>query len=196
MVSGASIGLGARLTAHSAASGGYQLECRDTGSGTEAALIKGLATNLATSATYTSATVTGARLTVTGSTLKGYLRISGVWTEVVSATDSTYTAAGYPGFWVLGAHPIESVLWGPDSSAADVTPEFSSDQDDGVWVELTERGEQGGAAGWAGSDGSKYQWALVAKRRERLRLRLTVTGVTARFVLRSIELMLRPSGKQ
>ena len=77
-----------------------------------------------------------------------------------------------------------------------VTLAFSSDQDGGTFTDLTERGELGGAAGWATSDGSTYQWALVGKRRERIRFRVRVTGVCSRFVLRSIELLTRPQGKQ
>lgn len=81
----------------------------------------------------------------------------------------------------------------PDPSVAVA---YSSDQDAGVFTTLTERGEQGGGTGWGVSDGSKYQWALVGKRRERIRFRLTVTGACASFVLRSLELLLRPTGKQ
>jgi hypothetical protein len=86
-----------------------------------------------------------------------------------------------------------SFSWG---GPATVTPAYSSDQDAGVWASLTERGEQAGGDGWTDSDGSKFQWALVGKRRERLRFRLTVAGATASFVLRSIEMLMRPSGKQ
>jgi hypothetical protein len=82
------------------------------------------------------------------------------------------------------------------TAAPTVAIAYSSDQDGGTFTTLTERGEQGGAAGWGVSDGSKYQWALVGKRRERIRFRVTVTGACASFVLRSIELLLRPTGKQ
>lgn len=73
---------------------------------------------------------------------------------------------------------------------------YSSDQDAGAFTTLTEKGEQGGGTGWATSDGSRYQWALVGKRRERIRFRVTVSGACASFVLRTIELLLRPTGKQ
>lgn len=81
-------------------------------------------------------------------------------------------------------------------SGTEIAVDFSSDQDDGVFTELTDRGEQGGAAGWGPSDGSKYQWADVQKRRERIRFRVRVTGACASFVLRSIEMLTKPSGKQ
>jgi hypothetical protein len=80
--------------------------------------------------------------------------------------------------------------------AATVTPAFSSDQDAGVFTELTGLGEQDGGDGWAESDGSKYQWAIVGKKRERIRFRLTIAGACTSFVMRSIELLTRPSGKQ
>lgn len=73
---------------------------------------------------------------------------------------------------------------------------FTSDADAGTFTTLTDRGEQGGAAGWGVSDGSAYQWATVGKKRERGRLRITVSGACARFVLRSVELLIRQSGKQ
>jgi hypothetical protein len=82
------------------------------------------------------------------------------------------------------------------TAAPTVAIAYSSDQDGGTFTTLTERGEQGGAAGWGVSVGDKYQWALVGKRRERIRFRVTVTGACASFVLRSIELLLRPTGKQ
>lgn len=132
MLSGMSFGAGLRLTAHSNAADGYMLEVRDTGSGTEAVLYKGSAfSSLAGPSTpVTSSTVDAFRMTVTGSTtttVKGYLRISGVWTEVISFADSSspYTAAGYPGFWVqdptavgLG---ITEVSWGAASAGTDAT---------------------------------------------------------------------------
>jgi hypothetical protein len=80
--------------------------------------------------------------------------------------------------------------------AATVTPAFSSDQDAGVFEELVSRGEQGGADGWEESDGSSYQWAFVGRKRERIRFRLTIAGACTSFVLRSLELLTRASGKQ
>jgi hypothetical protein len=72
---------------------------------------------------------------------------------------------------------------------------WTSDQDAGTFTTLTEKGEQGGGTGWTTSDGSKYQWALIGRRRERIRLRITVTGAGA-FLLRTLELLLKPTGKQ
>lgn len=87
-----------------------------------------------------------------------------------------------------------------DGSGATTAPTvalaYSSDQDGGIFTTLTEKGEQGGAAGGLVSAGDKYNWWLVGKRRERLRFRITVSGACASFVLRSIELLLRPTGKQ
>lgn len=82
------------------------------------------------------------------------------------------------------------------TAAPTVTLAFTSDQDGGTFATLTEKGLQGGGTGGAVSDGSKYGWWLVAKKRERLRFRVTVTGASASFVLRSIELLMRASGKQ
>lgn len=82
------------------------------------------------------------------------------------------------------------------TAAPTVAVAFSSDADAGSFSTLTTRGEQNGAAGWGVSDGSKYQWAKVGKRRERIRFRITQTGACASFVLRSLELLIRPQGKQ
>jgi hypothetical protein len=101
------------------------------------------------------------------------------------------TGANQPGFAAKVRARYEL-----DSDTATIAVAFSSDQDDGVFTDLTERGEQDGGSGWAASDGSKYQWAIVGKRRERIRFRFRLTGASSRFVLRSIELLTRPSGKQ
>lgn len=77
-----------------------------------------------------------------------------------------------------------------------VTAFFTSDQDAGSFSALTDKGEQNGGAGWSASDGSLYQWATVGKRRERGRFRLSVGDTVDRFVLRSIEVLSSPSGKQ
>lgn len=82
------------------------------------------------------------------------------------------------------------------TAAPTVALAFSSDQDAGTFTTLTDKGLQGGGTAGAVSAGDKYSWWLVAKKRERLRLRITVTGACASFVLRSVELLLRASGKQ
>lgn len=82
------------------------------------------------------------------------------------------------------------------TTAPTVALAFSSDQDAGVFTSLTENGLQGGGTGGATSDGSKYSFWKVRKKRERLRLRITVAGASASFILRSIELLTRQSGKQ
>lgn len=69
-------------------------------------------------------TVTGLRIVAVGTSIKGYLKVSGAWTEVASATSSTITAAGYPGFGTQlasgGANPIgvEDVTWGLAGAAS------------------------------------------------------------------------------
>lgn len=82
------------------------------------------------------------------------------------------------------------------TAAAAATVEYSSDADGGTFTALTEKGEQNGGSGWATSTGALYWWALVGKRRERIRFRLVFSGGTASTILRSIELLLRPTGKQ
>lgn len=112
-------------------------------------------------------------------------------------TTRDYPSGQQPGFFKNARVRYELVDDGSGVTAAPtVAVAFTSDQDVGSFATLTDRGQQGGGVGWGVSDGSKYMWALVAKRRERLRLRITVAGASASFVLRSIELMLRPSGKQ
>jgi hypothetical protein len=176
-------------------------EIADGATGARGRLYKAAAfTTVATSASDAWTGVEGIKITATGSTIKGWFRIAGAWVEVVSATDATYGSAGYPGFWVqtplIGAVlGVTEVAWGAATPVA-VGVEFSSDQDEGVFTALTEKGEQGGADGWGASDGSKYQWALVAKRRERIRYRVTQTGAAASFIFRSLEQLIRPSGKQ
>jgi hypothetical protein len=114
----------------------------------------------------------------------------GSTSDLVITTRDYPTGANQPGF----AHKLRARY--ELDGAATVTPAFSSDQDAGVFTELTSRGEQGGEDGWTESDGSKFNWALVGKKRERIRFRFTVAGACTSFVLRSIELLTRPSGKQ
>jgi hypothetical protein len=74
------------------------------------------------------------------------------------------------------------------ASTPTVTVEYSSDQDAGAFTALTVKGEQGGATGWGKSDGSRYQWANVAKRRDRIRFRFTLSGAATSLVWRAVEL--------
>jgi hypothetical protein len=87
-----------------------------------------------------------------------------------------------------------------DGSAATAAPTvalaYSSDQDAGAFSTLTDKGLQGGGTGGAVSAGDKYNWWTVGKKRERIRYRITQTGAAASFVLRSLEMLVRPSGKQ
>lgn len=191
--------LGARLTAHSNSANGYQLRLEPgTGSGFKATIRSTNAqTTIKTSTTTNYLDISGLRLVCAGNVLTGYLKVSGDWTEVVSTTDGTYTAAGFVGFGLstFFGSPVgfETFTW---TEGPSVTPAFSSDADDDVYAELTSRGGQNGTAGWGDSDGSEYSWADVDKRRERIRFRLTVAGATASFVLRGLELLTRPSGRQ
>lgn len=115
-----------------------------------------------------------------------------------SVVDTAYFNAGQPAYVELGIGDntgLQSDIR-VDSSLPVVAIDYSSDQDDGIFTELTSKGEQGGAAGWSISDGSVYQWADVGKKRERIRFRLTVTSAVSSFVLRTFEMLTRPSGKQ
>lgn len=102
------------------------------------------------------------------------------------------TGANQPGF----AQRLRARYELAASGSPTVSVAFSSDQDAGTFTTLTEKGEQGGGTGGGTSDGSKYQWWIVGKRRERIRFRLRITGACSSFVLRSLELLTRPSGKQ
>jgi hypothetical protein len=82
------------------------------------------------------------------------------------------------------------------ASTPTVTVEYSSDQDAGAFTALTVKGEQGGATGWGKSDGSRYQWANVTKRRDRIRFRFTLSGAATSLVWRAVELLTRATGKQ
>jgi hypothetical protein len=125
------------------------------------------------------------------------LDADGTTSDMVIITRDYPLGANQPGFAQKLRSRHELVDDGSGGTAAPtVTPAVSSDQDGGTFTTLTERGEQGGATGWGVSDGSVYQWALVGKKRERIRFRLTIAGACASFVLRSIELLMRPSGKQ
>lgn len=82
------------------------------------------------------------------------------------------------------------------TAAPTVAVAVSSDQDAGVFTTLTELGEQGGGTGGAVSSGAKYMWWKVRKRRERIRFRVTQTGAAGPFIFRSLELLIRPQGRQ
>lgn len=120
-------GVGVRLTAHSGSANGYMFEAANSGTGVTGKIYKGAAfTPVATSALNNYTNVDGLRITAVGTTIKGYLRVSGSWTEVVSATDATYSAAGYPGFWVQDPLTgvdvgVEQVSWGAPTASATVT---------------------------------------------------------------------------
>lgn len=81
-------------------------------------------------------------------------------------------------------------------TAPTVALAYSSDQDAGVFTTITENGLQGGGTAGAVSDGSKYSFWIVGKRRPKIRFRITMSGSAASFILRSIELLTRPQGRQ
>lgn len=116
-------GVGVRL----AGAAGYALEMRDAGSAMRGLLYRGFNTGtlLATGAA-SFAGVEAIRITTLGSTIKGWFRISGVWTEVVTATDGTYASAGAPGFWfgasgTPGSTTVTSMTWGVATAGGDAT---------------------------------------------------------------------------
>jgi hypothetical protein len=194
-------GVGIRLTAHSSAANGYMFEISDAGTGHRPRLYRGAAfTTVATGTTITGGTIQAIKITAVGTTITGWVKVAGAWVSAVTATDATYSAAGYPGFWVQKTSGsdfgVDEVAWGPGTAPPAVTPAFSSDADAGAFTTLTSRSEQAGLEGWDRSDGSKYQWASVNKKREKIRFRFTVTGPSASFVWRALEMLTRPSGKQ
>lgn len=121
------------------------------------------------------------------------LDADGTTSDLVVITRDYPLGAQQPGFAKNARLRYELVA---ASSSPTVSLAFTSDQDGGTFSTLTDKGLQSGGTGGAVSDGSKYSWWLLAKRRERLRLRITVTGACASFVLRSVEILLRPSGRQ
>jgi hypothetical protein len=194
------VGVAVRLTAHSGSANGYSAGFASSG---HLHLWKGSGFTQIASSTGTYSSVEGIRIVATGSTIEGYVLQSGSWVLAVTVTDATYGSAGFPGFWVatpasgtvIGA---SQVSWGagtePDSPS--VAVEYSSDQDGGVFTELVDKGEQGSGTGWGVSDGSRYQFANVAKRRDRIRFRFTLSGAATSLVWRAVELLYRASGKQ
>jgi hypothetical protein len=74
---------------------------------------------------------------------------------------------------------------------------YASDQDGGSYTTLTDKGIVGSTGtGGTISDGSAPHWWTVGKRRNRIRFKVTTSGAAASFVLRSLELFVRPTGKQ
>ena len=82
------------------------------------------------------------------------------------------------------------------NTAPTVALAYSSDADDDSFTTLTEKGVRGSTGtGGTTSDGSAYHWCRVGKRRNRIRFKITTSGAAASFVLRSLELLVRPTGK-
>jgi hypothetical protein len=106
------------------------------------------------------------------------------------------TSDGYQAATVARMRSVYELVADGTHTAPTVTPAFSSDQDAGAFTTLTTTGKQGGGTGWGTSDGSVYQWARVTKRRNRIRFKLTTSGAAASFVLRTLELLIRPTGKR
>jgi hypothetical protein len=82
------------------------------------------------------------------------------------------------------------------TAAPTVALAVSSDEDAGAYTTLTDSGLQRGGTAGAVSDGTRYSWWTVSKRRQRVRFRITQTGACASFVLRSFSFFSRGSGKQ
>lgn len=106
------------------------------------------------------------------------------------------TSDGYQAATVARLRSVYELVSDGTHTAPTVTPAFSSDQDGGSFSTLTVTGQQGGGSGWGTSDGSKYQWAQVVKRRNRIRFKFTTVGAAASFVMRSFEMLIRPTGKR
>ena len=96
----------------------------------------------------------------------------------------------------MGARVVYEATGDGTNTDPTVALAYSSDADADAYTTLTTKGEQGGGSGWGTSDGSKYQWAQVVKKRTRIRFKITLANTAATFVLRSIELLIRPSGRQ
>lgn len=120
-------------------------------------------------------------------------------TPVASIVDTTYFQDGAPAYAILGL--ADSVVGASAIAYDDFTVTIgagiavSSDQDGGSYTQLTNLGEQNGGTGWGLSDGSLYQWAKVTRKRNQVRFRITQAGACASFILRSVELLVRPGGK-
>jgi hypothetical protein len=193
------VGVAVRLTAHSGSANGYSAGFASSG---HLHLWKGSGLTQIASSTGTYSGVEGIRIVATGSTIEGYVLQSGSWVLAVTVTDATYGSAGYPGFWVAepssGTVGVDSVSWGFGAAPNPplIAVEYSSDQDADEFMALTLKGEQGGGTGWGASDGSKYSWANVNKKRDRIRFRFTLSGAATSLVWRAVELLYRASGKQ
>jgi len=82
-------------------------------------------------------------------------------------------------------------------TAPTVSLAVSSDQDADSYTTLTEKGVVGSTAtGGATSDGSRPHWWTVGKRRTRIRFKITTSGAAGSFILRGLELLIRPTGKR
>jgi hypothetical protein len=116
--------------------------------------------------------------------------------------DCTITTRDYPtqqahGFVQRARLRYELTDDGSGATAAPtVALAYSSDADAGAFATLTDKGLQGGGTGGAVSAGDKYSWWTVGKRRERIRFKITQTGAAASFILRSLEMLTRQSGRQ
>ena len=115
----------------------------------------------------------------------------------ITTRDYETSQGSQPGF-VQRARAVYELT--DDSNGATAAPTvaiaFSSDQDAGAWTNLSDKGQQGGGAGWGTSAGDKYQWANVGRRRQRIRFRLTFSGASASAILRSFKTLTRPQGRQ
>lgn len=82
------------------------------------------------------------------------------------------------------------------TAAPTVAMAYSSDQDAGSFSSLTESGLQGGGTAGAVSAGDNYNWWNVRKERGKIRFRVIQSGAASSFVVRSIQMLYRASGKQ
>jgi hypothetical protein len=192
--------VGIRLTAHSSAAGGYVMLLEPGSGGWQARIAKGSArTSVATSTVRNYSAVQAIRLVASGSYLYALVKIGGTWTVAVSVSDSDFRDEGLVGFGITKFFgtpvAVDEFDWA-EIDAPSILPEFSSDQDGGSFTALTALGEQGGQSGWGVSDGSRYSWANVNKKRDRIRFRFTLAGAATSLKVRAVELLSRASGKQ
>jgi hypothetical protein len=128
-------------------------------------------------------------------------------TNAVEADGTTHTAtiesndlptgSGQPGFVKKARATYVLTDDGNGGTAAPtVALAVSSDEDAGAYTTLTDSGLQRGGTAGAVSDGTRYSWWTVSKRRQRVRFKITQTGACASFVLRSFSFFSRGSGKQ
>jgi hypothetical protein len=125
--SGAYFGVFARLTTPAGSYDGYQASWA-TPTVTAQRLDNGVQTQIGSSASVTLATGDALGVEVIGSAIKVYTRQSGTWTERVSTTDATYSAAGTVAFDMFQGGSfigLDNMGYGPAVAAGTSLPRRS-----------------------------------------------------------------------